>query len=118
MVTVNEGVCFVFLKSTGITSIIVTDVLSVRPNSTKITPVVVFKKAKAILLNMEPFEVCHAFFDEKVRAKENFIKKWIDLEFTLIDQMDTAKLVKDHIIRRGILNVVITGSLTPYAVEG
>ena len=31
---------------------------------------------------------------------------------------DTTKLVTEHIIRRGVLNIVIPGGLTPYVQAG
>jgi hypothetical protein len=46
-VTVDEkGKRHVILKSTGFASMRVTALLSVRPNGTKLTPVIIFKKAK------------------------------------------------------------------------
>ncbi len=59
------------------------------------------------------------------------IKKWIDLVFPIIDfsggkkcliwdscKAHTAQLVKEHVIRSGILNVVIPGGLAPYVQAG
>jgi hypothetical protein len=59
------------------------------------------------------------------------IKKWIDIVFPILDQTGgrkcliwdsckahTAKQVKEHMIRHGILNVVIPGGLTPYVQAG
>jgi hypothetical protein len=53
-VTINEmGKRHVILKSTGFASMRVTVLLSVRPNGTKLTLVIIFKKAKETGLNVE-----------------------------------------------------------------
>jgi hypothetical protein len=131
-VSVNEkGRRHVILKSTGFASMRVTVLLSVRPNGTKLTPVIIFKKAKETGLNAERCEGCYVFYNEKAWVNQNLIKKWIDIVFPIIDQTGgrkcliwdsckahTAKLVKEHMIRRGILNVVIPGGLTPYVQAG
>ena len=131
-VTVNEkGKRHVILKSTGFASMRVTVLLSVRPNGTKLTPVIIFKKAKETGLNVERCEGCYVFYNEKAWVNQNLIKKWIDIVFPILDQTGgrkcliwdsckahTAKLVKEHMIRRGILNVVIPGGLTPYVQAG
>jgi hypothetical protein len=53
-VTINEkGKNHVIMKSTGFASMKVTILLSARLNGTKLTPVVIFKKAKEMELNVE-----------------------------------------------------------------
>jgi hypothetical protein len=84
-VTVNEkGKHHVILKSTGFASMRVTVLLSVRPNGTKLTPVIIFKKAKETGLNVEQCEGCYVFYNEKAWVNQNLIKKLIDIVFPIL----------------------------------
>ncbi len=102
-----------------------------RLNGTKLTPVVIFKKAKETGLNIEQCEECYVFYNGKAWVSQSLINQWIDLVYPIIDysggkkcliwdscMAHAAKLVKEHMIYHGILNFVVPGGLTPYVQAG
>ena len=130
-VTINEsGKRHVCLRSTGYASMRITVILTVTANGKKLKPVIIHKKGGAGGATFELKNGCFVCYNDKAWVNSELIKKWIDLVHPLVANGEgkalvwdscrahTANIVKEHLRRRGIKNIVVPGGLTPYVQAG
>ena len=72
---------------------IITVLLPVRPNGSKLPPCIIFKKANEDGTNIKKINGCFIFYNEKSWINQHHIKKWIDIVFLMVQQGNGKCLV-------------------------
>ncbi|KAJ0401148.1 hypothetical protein P43SY_004355 [Pythium insidiosum] len=118
----------VVVRSTGFASMRITVILAITAAGRKLAPVLIWKgKDKA---SFDKVEGVYVTYQKKAWVDSNLLKRWIDMQFPLVNVSDGKYLVWDsmraHVSKevkakcnmRGIKMCVIPGGLTPYLQAG
>lgn len=123
------GARHVIIKSTGFSSMRITCMLAIRADGSKITPVIISKKARSQNELVRKNGLFY-FYNEKAWINQDLLCKYMDFVFPDVLEGDgkllvwdsarphIARSVKAHMLEKGISQAVIPGGLTAYLQAG
>ncbi|GMF64688.1 unnamed protein product [Phytophthora lilii] len=124
----HVGARHVVIRSTGFASMRITVILAVTASGVKLPPVLIWKGKNTP--SFQKHQGLWVTYQPKAWVDSNLLKRWIDLQFPLVDTSDGKVLVWDsmraHISKevkakcnlRQIGMCVVPGGLTPYLQAG